>query len=131
MALEDRYLEAGERTRQVMPKMIRVLLAAREQTSSAAAAALGMSPGSFSERMSRKARFTAEEVGMLAEFLDVDPGLLYKAPEEAFGPESPRMYGTSNYMKDIQEGYGDPPRYYESGGESPLPEHQFALHNAR
>lgn len=81
MAVDRRHLDAGERARRVLPKTVRVLLEVRGESLAAAAEAIDLSPASFSERMTGKTRMSIDEAAALADFLQVEPGVLFEAPE--------------------------------------------------
>lgn len=69
--------------RRVIPKMVRMLLAARAEPAKDLAGAMGMSEASLSDRLRGKTRFTADEVATIAAHFGVPVTTLYQAPEWA------------------------------------------------
>lgn len=80
MAIEQRYLQAMEDARRVVPEVIRALMAARRVKGSDVAQVLGVSSSSFYARLNGKSMIPTHELRALALYFGVPVSFFFDPP---------------------------------------------------
>lgn len=80
MAIDQRYLQAMEDARRVVPEVIRALMAARRAKGPDVAKAIGLSPSSFYARLNGKSMILSHELKALALYFGVSVSFFYDPP---------------------------------------------------
>ena len=93
---------------------------AHDVTGKQLAAALHMSQGSLSERLSGEVRFSADEVAGIAAFFDLPTGVLFADPRETLKTRSDKSAKPRSEHIKVVSSRPEPDRRYKSKGNPML-----------
>lgn len=115
-AVESLPLEAGIQVRQQMGRVVRMVMKARSVTGKELARLLHLSEAAVSDRLAGRIAFRADELKLLAQSLDVEPGVFFSDPESLLSTNI-RWYSDTPVLEAI-EGEGPLTLFPERSGRA-------------